>query len=83
MPQKKTPGKQTTESPKLKASETKSPRPPARTRTLKAPPAPNGNEHLPTHEEIAAKAYALWESRGKPDGSPQEDWFRARQELSG
>jgi hypothetical protein len=38
---------------------------------------------LPTHEEIAAKAYALWESRGKPDGSPQEDWFRARQELSG
>jgi len=32
-------------------------------------------------EEIAFKAYALWEYRGRPLGSPEEDWFRAREEL--
>lgn len=36
----------------------------------------------PTCEEIALRAYALWEDRGRPIGSPEEDWFRAQQELS-
>lgn len=35
----------------------------------------------PTHAEIAALAYHHWESRGKPIGSPDEDWFRAEQDL--
>jgi DUF2934 family protein len=33
------------------------------------------------HEEIARLAYAYWEARGGNWGSPQEDWFRAEQEL--
>jgi len=33
------------------------------------------------HEEIALRAYSLWEKRGSPIGSPDEDWFRAEQEL--
>lgn len=33
------------------------------------------------HEQIAALAYALWEERGCPEGSPEEDWFRAQKEL--
>jgi hypothetical protein len=33
------------------------------------------------HEEIAARAYELWQARGCPEGSPQEDWFRATEEL--
>jgi hypothetical protein len=33
------------------------------------------------HAEIAALAYELWEARGRPDGSSQEDWFRAAEEL--
>jgi hypothetical protein len=33
-------------------------------------------------EEIARKAYALWEERGRPVGSAEEDWFRAKEELS-
>ena len=33
------------------------------------------------HQDIAALAHALWESRGCPEGSPEEDWFRAAQEL--
>ena len=28
-------------------------------------------------EQIAALAHALWQARGCPDGSPQEDWFHA------
>jgi hypothetical protein len=31
--------------------------------------------------DIAPVAYALWEKRGCPEGSPEEDWFRAVQEV--
>ena len=30
---------------------------------------------------IAALAYKLWQERGCPHGSDQEDWFRAEDEL--
>ena len=39
--------------------------------------------HPPTHQEIAALAYSYWEARGYQGGSPEEDWFRAEQELCG
>jgi len=32
-------------------------------------------------EDIARLAYAYWEARGCPYGSPEEDWFRAEMEL--
>jgi hypothetical protein len=32
---------------------------------------------------VAARAYELWQERGCPNGSDQEDWFRAEQELKG
>jgi hypothetical protein len=32
-------------------------------------------------ETIAKLAYQLWLERGCPDGSPEEDWFRAEQVL--
>jgi Protein of unknown function (DUF2934) len=34
-------------------------------------------------EAIALKAYELWEERGRPLGSPEEDWHNARTQLSG
>jgi hypothetical protein len=34
-------------------------------------------------EQIAALAYALWQARGCPDGTPDEDWFQAEQEIVG
>ena len=34
-------------------------------------------------EQIAALAYALWQARGCPDGTPDEDWFRAQREIFG
>lgn len=33
------------------------------------------------HEDIAALALQLWQARGCPIGSPQEDWFHAVEEL--
>jgi hypothetical protein len=34
-----------------------------------------------TESEIKTRAYYLWEERGCPEGSPETDWFRAREEL--
>jgi hypothetical protein len=33
------------------------------------------------HDEIAVLAYELWQARGCPEGSSQEDWFHAAKEL--
>jgi len=33
------------------------------------------------HEEITLRAYSLWEERGSPIGSPEDDWLRAEQEI--
>jgi hypothetical protein len=32
-------------------------------------------------DETARVAYQLWLERGSPQGSPEEDWFRAEQLL--
>lgn len=39
-------------------------------------------EAEPTHEQIAALAYELWQTRGCPMGSPDEDWYRAERKLT-
>jgi Protein of unknown function (DUF2934) len=36
-----------------------------------------------SNEEIAVRAYHLWEERGRPIGSPEEDWSRAEKEIRG
>ena len=33
------------------------------------------------HDDIAALAYELWQDRGCPEGSPEEDWLRAAEQL--
>lgn len=48
------------------------------------PRHPNANEHgiVPFgHEAIAIRAYELWLARGCPEGSPEEDWFHAAEQL--
>jgi len=35
----------------------------------------------PSREEIAALAYSFWEARGCQEGSPEQDWLRAEEEL--
>jgi hypothetical protein len=32
---------------------------------------------------IALRAYEYWEKRGKPFGSPTDDWFRAIEDING
>jgi hypothetical protein len=38
-------------------------------------------ETLPTHEEIAERAHALWIERGCPNGSDEANWLEAEREL--
>jgi hypothetical protein len=40
-------------------------------------------DSLSLQEQIAALAHALWRERGCPEGSPEEDWFKAEQEIKG
>ncbi len=35
----------------------------------------------PTREQIARLAEKYWAERGWPEGSPEQDWLRAEQEL--
>jgi len=37
--------------------------------------------HGPTHEETALRAHQLWEERGRPHGSHEEDWHLAEHQL--
>ena len=34
-----------------------------------------------SHADIAALAHELWVARGRPDGSPEQDWSRAEEKL--
>ena len=38
-------------------------------------------DDLPSQDDIAVLAYYHWLARGCKDGSPEEDWLRAEQEL--
>ena len=40
-----------------------------------------GQEQV-AREDIARLAYALWEERGMPEGTSEEDWFCAEQQLT-
>lgn len=35
----------------------------------------------PTHDEIAVRAYQIYQERGYTPGDPMQDWLRAEQEL--
>jgi hypothetical protein len=34
------------------------------------------------HGDIARLAYHLWQDRGCPEGCPNDDWYRAEEELA-
>lgn len=36
----------------------------------------------PSHDQIEMRAYQIWAERGRPWGSPGEDWFKAEKELN-
>jgi hypothetical protein len=43
---------------------------------------PQVETNTDSQEDIARLAYALWEERGRPEDSAEEDWLRAEQSLS-
>jgi Protein of unknown function (DUF2934) len=44
--------------------------------------ASNGNEPAEVgHDDMARLAHELWRARGCPEGSPEEDWLRAEEQL--
>ena len=40
------------------------------------------NHPDPMQQQIAMRAYELWQERGCALGTPETDWFRAEQELT-
>ena len=46
-----------------------------------AHPSPVNGNGRPSHEAIAQLAFALWQERGCPHGSPEQDWLRAERHL--
>ena len=37
---------------------------------------------LPSHEEIAARAYEIWLKKGRPQGQDVQNWNEATRELA-
>jgi Protein of unknown function (DUF2934) len=44
-------------------------------------PAAKKEAAAPSKEEITRLAEKYWAERGWPEGSPEQDWLRAEQEL--
>ncbi len=40
-----------------------------------------GTVGVSSQEKIALLAYSYWEKRGRQGGAPEEDWYRAEQEI--
>jgi hypothetical protein len=60
---------------------TKSAEAPNGTAKRRKPAAKKQEATTPTREEIARLAEKFWAERGWPEGSPEQDWLRAEQEL--
>jgi len=43
--------------------------------------SPAAGGESPSHEQIAVRAYQLWEAQGKPAGTDRENWFEAERLL--
>ena len=43
--------------------------------------APTSNSPAQIHEAIAARAHALWEKQGRPEGQAEALWLQAEREL--
>ena len=53
-----------------------------RTRKTAPPAAPvAASGPIAFHEAVARLAYRLWEQKGRPEGSAEQDWRQAEQEM--
>ncbi len=71
--------------PRAKRAQVPTPEPPAKPATsTSTPKSPkNGNAKVPFNMEdaIRARAYELYEQRGRQDGFAQDDWLQAEVEV--
>jgi Protein of unknown function (DUF2934) len=61
----------------VKADKTSAPMMMTATKAMKTAPAP----HVPTHDEVAKRAYELYLARGQAPGHEAEDWLTAESQL--
>ena len=54
---------------------------PPQSQPLQPNPPPTGSLLKIPHERIAMRAYEKWVNRGRPVGSPVQDWLEAEKEL--
>jgi hypothetical protein len=59
----------------------KAPAKPRKTTAKKVKVAAAAKPMMPSHEEIERLARSYWAARGYQDGSAEQDWLRAEQEL--
>jgi hypothetical protein len=43
--------------------------------------ASDSSETVKSTSDIAALAYELWQQRGCPEGSPEQDWYEAERKV--
>jgi hypothetical protein len=55
---------------------------PAAAKEVPTPRSPSAAGQRPTQEQIAARAYQLWERKGKPAGTDRDDWYEAERLLT-
>ena len=60
---------------------TKSAEAPNGTAKRRKPAAKKQTTTAPSREEIARLAEKFWAERGRPEGSAEQDWLRAEEEL--
>lgn len=41
----------------------------------------NGNQNMPSNEEIAERAYSIYEREGRIDGRDMDNWLKAEAEI--
>jgi hypothetical protein len=73
------------ESMATKQTNSRSTPPPSKKKTeSKAPSRMDGanSAHSPSRDDIAQRAFALYQARGESGGDPLEDWLAAERELS-
>ncbi|RKG78083.1 DUF2934 domain-containing protein [Corallococcus terminator] len=47
----------------------------------RTPEKPSANMSAPTNEQIARRAFEIYQARGGTHGSSEQDWFQAEREL--
>jgi Protein of unknown function (DUF2934) len=55
--------------------------PNARDEDVPAVHVAEANGSMLSHEQVANRAYKLWEAQGKPDGVDRKNWYEAERQL--